>query len=138
MLKHRVSRVQKWLFRHAWPHWALLLFVSPFLIHVDACSFSEDAFLCESAAARIRQCCGSTEGVDCNEMTVSEGCTLISYDIDQPDAQCIRSASCQDLVAAGACSISNWKNLPNDPCGEFNNDPALCNFRMALSCLSGS
>ncbi len=133
MPQRDLTRLDNGPFRGAWPQLALLVVVSPFLIHVDSCTFQEDEFLCEDAGARIKECCGSLAGLSCTFQSGGDGCSSTEVDIRGPDADCIRSSSCEALIAAGACEITNWQGLGDDPCS---NNNELCSFRRGLSCLS--
>jgi hypothetical protein len=90
--------------------WGLLLFVS--IAVGTACVGSdsgvrEDELICEEAVARLTQCCGTlTYPYDCTYVP-PEACSSAVYpDIPTLQGQCIRKATCESLVASGACNAN--------------------------------
>ena len=76
----------------------------------DDDQFREDVILCEEAVAHLQSCCPSADfsGVKCTYYYNQDDCdgsvtsTLPGYSTAQ--SNCIRNASCADLVAIGACA----------------------------------
>ncbi|MCL2450494.1 MAG: hypothetical protein FWD17_16220 [Polyangiaceae bacterium] len=98
--------------------WFLVLFVALSLLPHKARSttdddqFREDVILCEEAVAHLESCCPSAtfDNVACKYYFNQDDCgddnevtlTLPAYSI--PQSNCLRNASCADLVASGACA----------------------------------
>lgn len=62
----------------------------------------QDVLDCEEAVAVLEHCCG-VPGTNFS-CVYSSGCGTTYPDISIPESQCIRSESCETLVATGVCS----------------------------------
>lgn len=80
-----------------------LLLVALLLLAPAFCGFSEDAVVCEEAAARLKACCPlSPLPIVCEAPDAMYGCAQV--DIDSPLGRCILGRSCEDLRAGGTCA----------------------------------
>jgi hypothetical protein len=71
-----------------------------------------DEFLCEVAVVHLSECCPEfpARSLYC----VRSGCdSQVTPDISEDRAQCLRSKSCDELKALGACSMDTWEPVPS-------------------------
>lgn len=71
-----------------------------------------DEFLCEVAVVHLSDCCPDfpAKSLYC----VRSGCdSKVAPDINEDRAQCLRSKSCQELMALGACDPDQWEPVPS-------------------------
>jgi hypothetical protein len=87
-------------------------FLTSLTVHADSCSekeygLHEQEFLCDEADARLTQCCGHEVGLAC---TRAYGCNHNVPDLAIDTSLCIREKSCDDIVSAGLCTVTDWRN----------------------------
>jgi hypothetical protein len=74
------------------------------------CGLTEDAVLCEEAAARLSQCCPgfSPNQLRCEMPTFPVGCAEV--DVQTDESRCIMGRTCEDLRGDGTCdrAIAAW------------------------------
>ncbi len=91
---------------------ALILACSNGKDEQDDDQFREDVIVCEEAVARLEHCCPGFDvrSIECRyRYAHREGCGTTTTERTEPaftkaESACVRAASCEDLVAKGACT----------------------------------
>ena len=103
---------------------AMALAMAVYLTTTHAGGMRKDEILCEEALARLGDCCPQ-ESLASVRCTFFHGCMGHdeSYpDIGPEDADCIRNASCDQLVSSGLCERIGG----TPPAGELYPDWQVC------------
>jgi len=94
-------------------------FLASLTLHGDSCSdkefgLHEQEFLCDEADAWLTRCCGHEVGLAC---TRAYGCNVHAPDLSVNTSLCIREKSCEDIVSAGLCRVTDWRMSASESAG---------------------